>query len=182
MAKAKPVPDGYHTLTPHLICRDAAKAIDFYKKAFGAEERMRMPDPSGRIMHAELSIGDSTFMLGEENPQCGNQSPLSLNGSPVSLHIYVQDVDKSFDRAVKAGAKVKMPVMDMFWGDRYGQVSDPFGHSWSLATHTKDLTPEEMMKGAKEAFAAMAAGQGKGGPAEKGKTANADKGKAVKSK
>ncbi len=160
MPKAKPIPDGYHTLTPHLICRDAARAIDFYKLAFGAEEVMRMPGPGGAVMHAELKIGDSHVMLAEENPQWDCKSPLALGGTPVSLHLYVQDVDKSFDRAVKAGAKVKMPVSDMFWGDRYGQVVDPSGHTWSLATHVKDMTPAEMATAMQAAFAGGDCGSG----------------------
>lgn len=162
MANAKPIPDGFHSVTAHLVCRNAAQAIDFYKKAFGAEEIMRMPGPGGTVMHAEIKIGDSIVMLADENPQWDSKSPLTLNGTPVSLHVYVHDVDKAFDRAVKAGAKVKMPVMDMFWGDRYGQVADPYGHSWSLATHTKDMTPAEIGKAQQEFFASMAAGGGCG--------------------
>jgi len=161
MPNPKTVPDGFNTVTAHLICRDAAKAIDFYKKALGAEEILRMAGPGGGIMHAEIRIGNSTVMLGDENPQFDCKSPLTLGGTPVTLHLYVQDVDQSFDRAVQAGGKVKMPVADMFWGDRYGQFVDPFGHTWSLATHKKDMTPEEMQKAAKEFFASGAMDQHK---------------------
>ena len=149
--KVKAIPDGYHTITPHLIVRDAAKVIDFYKKAFGAEEIMRMPGPSGAIMHAELRIGDSAIMLGDEKPEMGCKSPQTLGGSPVSFYVYVQDVDAAWKRAVDAGVKIRMPLTDMFWGDRSGQVEDPFGHAWSLSQHVKDLTPEEIKKG-QEAF------------------------------
>lgn len=145
--KARPIPDGFHTVTPNLVVQDAAKAIDFYKKAFGAEERMRSPGPGGKgIMHAELKIGDSIVMLADEMPEMGCQSPKTLKGSPVGFFMYVADVDASFKRAVEAGAQAKMPVSDMFWGDRCGQVVDPFGHSWSMATHQEDLTPEEIGK------------------------------------
>jgi PhnB protein len=162
MPKAKPIPDGFHALTPHLICRDAAPAIEFYKKAFGAEEVVRMPGPGGQgIMHAEMRIGDSRFMLAGENPSMQSKAPITFGGTPVTLHLYVEDVDKAFDRAVKAGAKVKMPVTDMFWGDRYGQVTDPSGHQWSIATHMKDMTPAEMGKAAEQFFASMKGGPGK---------------------
>lgn len=162
MNKTQPIPDGYHTLTPHLICRNAGQAIDFYKKAFGAEELMRMPGPGGSVMHAEVKIGDSIVMIADENPQWDCKSPLALQGTPVTLHLYVENVDQAFDRAIKAGAKEKMGVMDMFWGDRYGQVVDPYGHTWSLATHTKDMTPAEIGKAQQEFFASMAAGGGCG--------------------
>ena len=140
------IPDGYHTVTPHLAVRDAAKALDFYAKAFGAEEMFRMPGPGGVIMHAEVRIGDSTVMLGEESKEMGALSPQSIGGSAVNLLIYVKDVDASFARAEKAGCKVEMPPTDMFWGDRYGKLEDPFGHHWSLATHKEDVSPEEMAK------------------------------------
>jgi PhnB protein len=146
----KAIPEGYHTLTPYLTVRDAARAIEFYKQAFGAVERGVMKGPDGKIMHAELKIGDSIFMLADEFPEFGSMSPLSTGGSGMGLHIYAEDVDKAFDRAVKAGAKVDMPVGDMFWGDRYGKLADPFGHKWSIATHKADLSPEEMDKGMKE--------------------------------
>jgi PhnB protein len=143
------IPKGYHTLTPYMTVRDAARAIEFYKQAFGAVEKGVMKGPDGKIMHAELRIGDSIFMLADEFPQFGSMSPLSTGGSGMGLHIYVEDVDSAFDRAVKAGATVDMPVMDMFWGDRYGKLADPFGHKWSIATHKADLSMEEMEKGMK---------------------------------
>jgi PhnB protein len=143
---AKPIPAGFHTVTPYLVVRGAAKAIDFYKRAFGAEERMRMPGPEGRVMHAEIQIGDSILMLSDEMPDMGSKSPQTLGGSPGSLFLYVQDVDRAFQRAVDAGAQVKMAVADMFWGDRFGQVVDPFGHEWGLATHKEDLTPQEIAR------------------------------------
>jgi uncharacterized glyoxalase superfamily protein PhnB len=146
MSAVKSIPDGYHTITPHLAVRDAAKAILFYAKAFGAEELFRMPGPGGTVMHAELKIGDSIVMLGEEAPQMGASSPQTIGGSPVSLLIYVKDVDASFARADKAGCTVQMPLTDMFWGDRYGKLLDPFGHHWALATHKEDVSPEEMAK------------------------------------
>jgi PhnB protein len=132
-----------------MTVRDAARAIEFYKQAFGATERGVMPGPGGKIMHAELIIGDSIFMLADEFPEYGSLSPLSTGGSGMGLHIYVEDVDSAFDRAVKAGASVEMPVGDMFWGDRYGKLADPFGHKWSIATHKADRTMEEMAEGAK---------------------------------
>ena len=146
----KAVPEGYHSVTPALVVRDAAAAIEFYKKAFGAEEIDRMAGPDGSIMHAEIRIGDSRIMLGEENEQWGTRSPLLTNGNPGSLHLYVEDADAAFDRALKAGAKVRYPLEDAFWGDRYGKVTDPFGHEWGLATRVKDLTPAEMAKAGKE--------------------------------
>lgn len=148
MAKnVKAIPEGFHSVTPHLIVRGAAKAIDFYKKAFGAEEVMRMPGPDGKsLMHAELKIGNSHVMLCDEAPDWGAVSPQALNGSPVSIHLYVEDVDAVYDRATKAGAKPTMPITDMFWGDRFGKLTDPFGHHWSVATHKEDVPPEECMK------------------------------------
>jgi len=151
MAKAGPIPKGFHTITPHLVVAGAAAAIDFYKKAFGAEEVTRMPGPGGRLMHAEIRIGNSQLMLADEMPEFGNKSPKSLGGTPVTVHLYVDNVDAVYDRAVKAGAKATMPLMDAFWGDRYGQIEDPFGHKWGLATHVEDLTPEETMARAKKA-------------------------------
>lgn len=150
---AKPIPDGYHSLTPYLTVRDAARAIEFYKQAFGATERGVMKGPDGKVMHAELMIGDSIVMLADEYPDMGVVSPQTVGGSGSGLHIYVENVDSSFERAVKAGANVEMPVADMFWGDRYGKLKDPFGHRWSIATHTADLSMEEMDKGMKEAMA-----------------------------
>ncbi len=146
MSAVKFQPDGYHTVTPHLVVRDAAKAIDFYAKAFGAEQRMRMPGPKGEVMHAELTVGDSVFMLGEENPQMSSLSPQAVGGSSTTLMIYVKDVDASCARAEKAGCTVQMPPADMFWGDRYASLQDPFGHRWSLSTHKEDVSPEEMKK------------------------------------
>jgi PhnB protein len=146
MPKVKPIPDGMHSVTPHLICAGAAKAIEFYKNAFGAVEGGRLPGPDGRIMHAQLRIGDSAVMLVDEMPEWGALGPKALKGSPVTIHLYVNDVDAFVARAVKAGAKVTMEVADQFWGDRYGKLEDPFGHHWSVATHVRDLTPEEMQK------------------------------------
>lgn len=144
-------PAQYHSLTPYLAVRGAPEAIEFYKKAFGAEELYRMAGPDGRVMHAEIRIGDSVLMLGEEAPQMGAPSPATLGGSPTGIHIYVEHCDQAFARATKAGATPVQPPADMFWGDRYGTVKDPFGHRWSLATHQKDLSPEEMAK-AQEAW------------------------------
>jgi PhnB protein len=156
---AKPIPDGYHTVTPYIIVRDAAKAIEFYKKAFGAEEVVRMPYPgSGKLMHAEIRVGDSMIMLSDESPEMGARGPETLGGASGSLMLYVDDVDAAFARALAAGCQVKMPVGDMFWGDRFGQVTDPFGHGWGLATHKEDVAPEEMDKRAQKWFAQMAAG------------------------
>ncbi|HEU5294597.1 MAG TPA: VOC family protein [Burkholderiaceae bacterium] len=141
-----PIPEGMHTLSPHIVCAGAAKAIDFYKAAFNAVEKGRMPGPDGRLMHAAVQIGDSTLMLVDEMPEYGAKSPKALNGSPVTLHLYVKDVDATIAQAVSAGAKSTMPPSDQFWGDRYGQLEDPFGHKWSIATHMRDVTPEEMKK------------------------------------
>jgi uncharacterized glyoxalase superfamily protein PhnB len=153
----KPVPDGYHTLTPFLTCRDAARAIEFYKQAFGAVERGVMKGPDGKVMHAELKIGDSIIMLGDEFPEFGALSPQAIGGSPMGLHIYLDGVDAAFDRAVKAGAVVEMPVADQFWGDRYGKLKDPFGHKWSIGTRVKDLSMDEIKRGMDEAMAQAAA-------------------------
>jgi uncharacterized glyoxalase superfamily protein PhnB len=147
----KPVPDGYHTLTPFLTVRDAARAIEFYKQAFGAEEKGVMKGPDGKVMHAELKIGDSLIMLSDEFPEYGALSPQSIGGTGMGLHIYLDGVDAAFDRAVRAGAQVEMPVMDQFWGDRYGKLTDPFGHKWSIGTHIKDLSMDEMKRGMDEA-------------------------------
>jgi PhnB protein len=151
----KAIPEGYHTLTPFFTVRDAARAIEFYKKAFGAEDRGAMKGPDGKVVHAELKIGDSILMLADEFPDFGALAPESVGGTSTGLHIYVEDVDAAFDRAVKAGAKVEMPVADQFWGDRYGKLRDPFGHKWSIATHTKDLSRDEMKKGMEEAMSKM---------------------------
>lgn len=149
----KPIPEGFRTLTPHIIVNDGNKAIDFYKKAFGAKEISRMAEPSGKLAHAELQIGDSRFMLADEYPDMGARSAKAIGGSPVTLSLYVEDVDKVFNQAVAAGAKATMPVSDMFWGDRYGKLEDPFGHSWAVATHKEDVKPEEIMKRAQVAMA-----------------------------
>ena len=140
----KPVPDGYHTVTPYMTVRGAAKAIDFYKEAFGAVEVLRMPMPDGSVAHAEIKIGDSVIMMGEENPAWGNKSPQALGGTPTGLMIYVPDCDAVFARALAAGATVSKPLTDQFYGDRSGTVIDPFGHQWTLATHVEDVPPEEM--------------------------------------
>ena len=152
----KAIPEGYHTVTPYLTLRDAAGAIEFYKKAFGAMEIFRMNSPDGTVGHAELKIGDSIIMLSEENPKGECRSPASLNGTTTSLFLYVEDVDATFNQAVRAGATVSMPVTDMFWGDRHGQVSDPFGHRWSIATHKEYLSPKEVAERARKAFAQQA--------------------------
>lgn len=142
-SNTKPIPEGMHSVTPHLVCAGAADAIEFYKKAFGAVEEARLPGPQGKIMHAMIRIGDSAVMLVDEMPEWGALGPKALKGSPVTIHLYVEDVDAFVARAVKAGAKVTMPVADMFWGDRYGKIEDPFGHHWSVATHVRDVSMEE---------------------------------------
>lgn len=147
MTTVQPIPPGFHSVTPHLVVYDASAAIDFYKRAFGAEELYRLPGPDGKqIMHASVRIGDSIVMMADECRDYGKLAPTSLGGSSVSLHIYVNNVDAAFERAVLAGATIQMPVQDMFWGDRYGIVTDPYGHYWSLATHIKDVSPQEMQK------------------------------------
>jgi uncharacterized glyoxalase superfamily protein PhnB len=162
MAKVKPVPEGFHTLTPHLVCKGAGEAFEFYKKAFGATGIMCMPGPDGKgVMHAEMRIGDSVLFLADEYPQAGCSAPPTIGGTAVVLHLYMDNVDAAFDRAVSAGCKVRMPPMNMFWGDRYAKVTDPFGHEWSLAQHIEDVPPEEMGKRAAEAMKQYAA-QGKG--------------------
>lgn len=142
--KVKPVPEGMHMVTPHLVCAGASAAIEFYTKAFNAVEMSRMPGPQGKLMHAMVRIGDSNIMLMDEFPEWGALGPNTLKGSSVTIHLYVEDADALFDQAVAAGAKVKMPPADMFWGDRYGVVEDPFGHQWAIATHRRDMTPEQM--------------------------------------
>jgi len=142
----KPVPEGYHAVTPHLSIRDAARALELYGKALGAEEMFRMPGPGGAVMHAEIRIGDSVVMIGEEAPQMGSSSPQTLGGSPVSLMLYVPDVDASCSRATASGFQVRMPPTNMFWGDRYCQLEDPFGHLWAMATHVEDVAPDEMAR------------------------------------
>ena len=152
-SRAKPIPEGHHTATPYLIIKDAASAIEFYKKAFGATELFRMADPkSGKIGHAEIKIGNSPIMIADEFPEMGVRSPQSFGGSPVSIFLYVEDVDALASQAIAAGAKVLMPVQDQFWGDRYGKLADPFGHVWDIATHKEDVAPEEIHKRAAAAF------------------------------
>ena len=152
----KPIPDGYHTVTPYLAVDDAAEAIEYYKKAFGAKERVRMDAPGGKIGHAELEIGDSFVMLSDPFPQASTRPPSELDGTSASVFLYVEDVDAVVKKAVDAGASVTMEVADQFWGDRFGSIRDPFGHVWSIATHVEDIPPEEMAERAKAAMAAMA--------------------------
>jgi len=149
--KVDPVPNGMHTVTPHLVCAGASDAIAFYEKAFGAKEGARLAMPDGKIMHAAVTIGDSMIMLHDEMPEHGALGPKARGGTSVTIHLQVDNADALFERATKAGAKVIMPIADMFWGDRYGLVEDPFGHSWSIATHIKDLTPDEIREAAKNA-------------------------------
>lgn len=150
-SSVNPVPDQMHTVTPHLVCDGAAAAIDFYIKAFGAKELMRIPGHEGELMHGSIQIGNSMVMLGEQNAEWGAFGPIALKGTPVTIHLQVEDVDASFEKAVAAGAKAIMPPADMFWGDRYGMVEDPFGHRWSIATHVKDLSHEEILKASESA-------------------------------
>ncbi|MDD2723142.1 MAG: VOC family protein [Methylovulum sp.] len=151
-----PIPDGFHTLTPYLVVQGAADALEFYKKAFDAAELFRLDAPGGKIAHAEFKMGDSIFMLADENPQCAEISPKTLGGTPVKLHLYVTDTDAVFAAAIKAGATETMPPTDQFWGDRMGAVSDPFGHHWLIATHIEDIDPNEL-QGRMEAFFAAQA-------------------------
>jgi len=144
--KVKPIPDGYHSATPYLIVNGGARALDFYRQAFGAKEIMRMPGPGGRIGHAEIQIGDSRIMLADESPEMNAHSPKTIGGSPVSIMLYVEDVDRVFKQAVDAGAKAMQPVQDQFYGDRVGSLEDPFGHKWHVATHKEDLSLEEIKK------------------------------------
>ena len=151
---AKPIPDGMHSLTPHLICAGAADAITFYTKAFNAVEVSRLPGPKGKLMHAMLRVGNSALMLTDEFPEWGGFGPKSLEGSPVTVHLYVENADAAVEQAVAAGAKITMPLQDMFWGDRYAQLEDPFGHRWSIGTHTRDLSPAEIQEAMGKARAA----------------------------
>ena len=151
----KPIPEGYHTVTPYLAVDDAAEAIEYYKTVFGAKERVRMDAPGGKIGHAELEIGDSLVMLSDALPQFSTRPPKELGGTSVSVFMYVEDVDAVVQQAVDAGATITMEVADQFWGDRMGSVTDPFGHSWSIATHVEDLTPEEIAERGKAAMAAL---------------------------
>jgi len=153
---AKPIPEGFSTVSAFLIQEDSLRAMDFYQKAFGAEAGMHMPGPDGKgTMHMEMRIGDSTIMMTDENPQWNCRSPKSLGGSPVSMHLYVKDADALFNRAVAAGCEVEFPISDAFWGDRYGKVRDPFGHAWGIATHKEDLTLEQIGQRAAEFFKNM---------------------------
>lgn len=149
--RIKPIPDGMHTVTPQLICAGAAEAIDFYTRAFNAVEVGRMPGPDGKLLHAMIRIGDSAIMLVDEFPELGALAPKIPLGSPVNIHLYVEDIDSLFKQAVLAGARITMPPRDMFWGDRYGQLEDPFGHHWSVATHIRDVSPAEMEEAARRA-------------------------------
>jgi uncharacterized glyoxalase superfamily protein PhnB len=159
MNAVKPIPAGYHALTPHLKIRGVAEAMEFYKKAFGAKEVLALRQPGGTlVMHGEMTIGDSYLMLSDENPAWGCLSPLSLGGTGSSIHVYVDDVDAVYSRAVEAGAKGMMPPANMFWGDRYAKVTDPFGHEWAIATHVEDVPPEEIGPRAAEAMAKYAVG------------------------
>ena len=157
-ATTKPIPEGFHAVTPHLVVRGAVEAIDYYKRAFGAVERFRMAGPDGKsIMHAELVIGDSIIFLCDEMPDMDCRSPAALQGTPVSIHLYVDDADAVFGRAVSAGGRVTMPLQDMFWGDRFGEIEDPYGHRWSIASHVEDVPPEEIERRGAEAFGGQAA-------------------------
>jgi PhnB protein len=142
----KPVPEGYHTVTPYLIVTGGAKAIEFYKRALGATERLRLEGPEGKIGHAEIEIGDSVIMLADEFPEIGAKSPQSIGGTPVGICLYVENVDARFEQAVKAGAKIERPLQDQFYGDRSGTVIDPFGHKWTIATHIEDVSEEELSR------------------------------------
>ena len=155
-AQTKPIPQGFHSVTPYLTLNDTASAIEFYKRAFGAKEVMRMQGPGGKIGHAEIKIGDSVIMLGDEMPGMGSRSPQSVGSTTSGIMLYVDNVDTVFNQAVSAGAQVEAPVADMFWGDRYGRLKDPFGHSWSVATHKEDVAPAEMEKRMQAAMAKTA--------------------------
>jgi PhnB protein len=146
MAKTSHIPEGMGAVTPYLVIAGAAEALDFYVRAFGAVDELRMPGPDGKLMHAQMRIGGAAIMLGEEAPAWGALGPKTLNGSPVNIHLYVEDADAFMARAEKAGARVTMPAADMFWGDRYGKLEDPFGHRWSIATHVREVSPGEMME------------------------------------
>ncbi len=151
----KPIPEGYHSVTPYLTLDDASAAIDFYKRAFGAKERMRMDGPDGKVGHAELEIGNSLVMLADTFPQASTRPPSELGGTSASVFLYVEDVDAVVQRAADEGATITSEVADQFWGDRFGSIKDPFGHSWSIATHVEDVSPEDMAERVKEAMAAM---------------------------
>lgn len=155
MNQIEKIPKDYHSITPVLIVKNGDEAIEFYKKGFGVQERGTMKGPDGRVAHAELKLGDSVFMLSDEYPEMDCHSPKTIGGSPVSMYVYVDDVDSFFDKAISAGAKVLDPIKDQFWGDRHGRLEDPFGHLWSIATHKKDLSEDEMKKAAEAAFSQM---------------------------
>jgi PhnB protein len=152
MTRVKAVPEGYHTAAPYLFVRGGTKAIDFYKRAFGAAERFSMPGPGGALLHAELQLGDSVVMLCDEDPQQGTRSPQSIGGASGNVFLYLEDVDAVFKQAIASGATAQLPPTDMFWGDRMAKIQDPFGHGWTLATHKEDVAPEEMEKRAAAAF------------------------------
>jgi PhnB protein len=152
-SKVRAVPEGFHTITPHLVIHGAAAAIEFYQKVFGASSIMCMPGPGGKVMHAELKFGDSILFMADDFPEMGSFAPSATGSSPVGINLYVEDCDKIFNLAVANGAKVQMPPMDMFWGDRYAKFVDPFGHNWAVATHIEDVPPEEMAKRAEAAMA-----------------------------
>ncbi|MES1999253.1 MAG: VOC family protein [Pseudomonadota bacterium] len=149
MSTIKPIPEGFHSITPHLVCAGAIAAIDFYQRAFNAVEVMRLPGTADKLIHAQIRIGDSNIMLVDEMPEWDSLGPSALKGTPVTLHLYVNDADAAFAQAIAAGATVKMPLADMFWGDRYGILVDPFGHHWSIATHIRDVGPDEMQQAMK---------------------------------
>jgi PhnB protein len=153
MSPVQAIPAGHHTVTPYLAIKNGAKALEFYKKAFGATESFKLTMPDGRLGHAEIRLGDSVIMLSDEFPEYGGRSPETLGGSPVSIHLYVDDVDAFFEKALAAGAKARKPVMDQFYGDRSGQLEDPFGHLWWVATHKEDIAPAEMQKRVQAMFA-----------------------------
>lgn len=158
-SNVRPIPEGYHTVTPYICVRDAAAALEFYKNAFGAIEEVRMQDPSGKVGHAEIKIGDSHIMLADEFPEMEFRSPQSIGGTPVTIHLYVEDVDATVDRAVSAGATLVRPVKDEFYGDRSGSIKDPFGHSWSISTHKEDVSPEEIEKRVAALYGQSSSGQ-----------------------
>jgi len=151
----EPIPDGFHTATPSLVVGNSNDAIDFYKKAFGAKEIYKFPTPDGKILHAMIQIGDSFIMMSDEFSAMGIKSPKTLGGTGVTLHLYVENADKIFKQAVEAGAVITMPIIDAFWGDRFGTVIDPFGHSWSIATHKIDMTPDGLRKAGEQYFASL---------------------------
>lgn len=155
MTNVKPIPEGFHTITPSLVVSPAKDAIQFYKKAFDAKEIYQFPSPDGKIIHSQIKIGDSFVMIADEFPLMGTRSPMTVGGTSVTMHLYVKDSDKIFNQAVKAGATIIMPIMDTFWGDRYGLVHDPFGHAWAISTHKRDMLPEELRKAGEEFFVSM---------------------------